>query len=91
MQLDGARTSAKGQSDFSKRMYYGFITLVLSVSLSFVFVIATDASIWAKLLVAGLLLISVFALSHLPMIKILIQAVLGLSLAFYFKARYDIS
>jgi hypothetical protein len=60
-------------------MPYGIIVLVASIALVGVYVVATEAPIWAKALVAGLLLAS-FVWSY----GFFLRAALGVALSLYF-------
>ena len=71
-------------------MPYGLIPLVAAVSLGAVYVFVTDASLWSKLLITGLVLLSMFGFDHLPVLRVLLQAGLSIFLIFYFKVRYEL-
>ncbi len=71
-------------------MPYGLIALIAVASLGAVYVCVTDASWWSKLLITGLVLLSVFGLAHLPLVRLLLQVGVDIFLIFYFKVRYDV-
>ena len=59
-----------------------------AISLGAVYAFVTDASWWSKLLITGLVLLSVFGFAHLPVLRVLLQVGLSIFLIFYFKVRY---
>ena len=68
-------------------MPYGFIALVAAIALKGVFVLVTEAAVWWKVLVVGLLLLS-FRWYYGFFLQVLIT--ISLSLYFtYLKARYS--
>ena len=68
-------------------MPYGFIALVAAIALTGVFVLVTEAAVWWKVLVVGLLLLS-FRWYYGFFLQVLIT--ISLSLYFtYLKARYS--
>jgi hypothetical protein len=60
-------------------MPYGLIVLVASIALVIVYVLVTEAPLWSKALVAGLLLLS-FAWRY----GFFLRVALGISLVLYF-------
>jgi hypothetical protein len=71
-------------------MPYGFIALVAVVVLGVLYVVLTDASVWSKFLIAGLVILSIFGFHHVPIIRLLLQVGIGAFLILYFKARYEV-
>jgi hypothetical protein len=71
-------------------MPYGIFALVTVVVLGVLYVALTDASLWSKLLIAGLVLLSVFGLGHFPVVRVLLLVGIGVFLILYFKARYEV-
>jgi hypothetical protein len=71
-------------------MPYGLIALVAAVGLAAAYVLVTDAPWWSKVLILGLVLLSLFAFSQLPLCRLLLQVGLSLFLIFYFKVRYGL-
>lgn len=71
-------------------MPYGLIPLVAAVSLGTGYVFVTDASLWSKLLIIGLVLLSLFGFAHLPILRVLLQVGLSIFLIFYFKISYEL-
>ena len=88
--LDQVKSPAQGRNLPLKCMPYGLIALVAVVVLGVLYVCLTDASLWSKLLITGLVLLSLFGFHHLPFIKLLLQVGLGLFLILYFKVRYEV-
>jgi hypothetical protein len=70
-------------------MPYGLIPLVAAVSLGAGYVFVTDATVWSKLLIIGLVLLSLFGFAHLPILRVLLQVGLSIFLIFYFKVYYE--
>jgi len=69
---------------------YGLIAFVAVVALGVVYVVVTDASGWSKLLITGLVLLSLFGFHHSPVIKLLLDVGVGVFLICYFKVRYEV-
>lgn len=71
----------------NKFMPYGFIALIAAIALTGVFVWVTEAAVWCKALVVGLLLLS-FRWHY----GLFLQVAIAISLSLYFtylKARYS--
>jgi membrane protein implicated in regulation of membrane protease activity len=68
-------------------MPYGLIVLFASIALSAVFILVTDAPVWAKALVAGLLLFS-FAWRYGLFLRVALAVCLSLYFT-YLKSRSD--
>ena len=71
-------------------MPYGLIPLIAAISLAVVYVCVADASLWSKLLIIGLVVLSFFGFAHLPILRVLLQVGLSIFLIFYFKVRYEL-
>jgi hypothetical protein len=71
-------------------MPYGVIALIVVLVLSVLYIALTDASLWSKFLIAGLVLLSLFDFSHIPILRLPLQVGLGVFLILYFKARYEV-
>ena len=50
----------------------------------------TDASVWSKLLIIGLVVLSLFGFPHWPLLRVLFQVGLSIFLIFYFKVSYEL-
>ena len=68
-------------------MGYGFIVTVLSIALTCTYVFVSEASIWAKALVAGLMIVS-FWWQYGFFLRVFIGIVLALYFA-YLKVRSE--
>jgi hypothetical protein len=87
--LDPPASQAQRESG-PNRMPYSFLALVAAVSLGAVYVFVTDASLWSKLLITGLVLLSLFGFPHLPLLRVLLQVGLSIFLIFCFKVSYEL-
>ena len=70
-------------------MPYGLIPLVASLILTGLYLF-TDAALWSKVLVAGLLLVSLacyFGYLHFPLFGLLLRVALCVFLLIYLKAH----